>query len=94
MAEDDYWVHFAHNKFCGDEAYPSTFLSMKGVLQECKNLRHTYQYGGWPVYVFSEASEENIAILLNAKKSPNTLFIRKVSPLFPADVLRSIQNSD
>ena len=94
MAKDNYWVHFAHNKFAGCEAYQSTFLSMKGLLHECKQLRCTSQVGGWPVYVFDEASEDNVQWLLQAKRTPQVLFVRKVSPSFPCDVLLSIQNSD
>lgn len=100
MAYDDYWIHLAHPHLAADEAYPSTFFCMQGVLHEFKNQFTTFvdwQRGG--PYVIREATQENFDLLLDARRNPNgpfeprsCLFARKIGPEFPDELLSCIQN--
>jgi hypothetical protein len=68
MADDDYWIHLAMKHICCDEAYPSTFFSMTGVLDEFKNMltTHANWKRGCP-YLFTKANSINVKELIDAK---------------------------
>jgi len=102
IADDNYWIHLAMQHLCCDEAYPSTFFSMCGVLNEFRNELTTFvdwQRGG--PYTFVQHTQQNYDILIDAKHNPNgyfaprkCLFARKFSSSFPSDVINSIILSD
>lgn len=98
IADDDYWLPIAMQHNCCDEAYPATFFSMHGMLDEFHNELTTYVdwVRGRP-YLFCESTEENICILLDAKFNSDgpfaprrCLFARKFSPDFPASIIETI----
>jgi len=100
IANDNYWINIGMRHVVGDEAYPASFFSMNGVLGEFKNVLTTFVdwRRGNPFYPyhFKEATEENIKILIDARKDPHAcyLFGRKFSSTFPEYVLKCIQNED
>jgi Core-2/I-Branching enzyme len=102
IANDDFWIHLAHRHIVGDEAYPSTFFSMEGVLHEFKNVLTTYvNWKRGSPFVFRAATQENYDELLNARHNTygsfgpwTCLFARKVAPEFPDGILKVIQNSE
>ncbi|OJU80484.1 MAG: hypothetical protein BGO10_06200 [Chlamydia sp. 32-24] len=98
MANDNYWIHLANNHICSDEAYPATFFSMCGVLDEFRNELTTYVdwFRGSP-YTFCEDNEENEDALIQAKCSSHgifgaslCLFARKFSKDYPEEKIRAI----
>lgn len=98
IANDNDWLPQAANYLCADEAYPSTFFSMSGVLHEFNNELTTYVdwQRGRP-YVFKEHSIENLEALIDAKYNPNghfgprkCLFARKFAPSFPFSVIHDL----
>lgn len=102
IADDDKWIHKAMKHICCDEAYPSTFFSMRGVLNEFVNELTTFVdwTRGGP-YVFTEDSDENLAILFDAKSNPqgpyeprNCLFARKFSKEFPSNTIETLIMTD
>lgn len=98
IAEDSYWIHLAMRHLCCDEAYPSTFFSMCGVLNEFTNELTTFvDWNRGGPYVFVQPNRQDYDILIDAKYNPmgpfgprNCLFARKFSKDFPADTIRSI----
>ena len=46
-------------------------------------------------YLFKEGNKENINIITNMlKKNKYVLFLRKIDPIFPSDVLEKIMHMD
>lgn len=100
MADDDYWIHIAMRHVICDEAYPSTFFSMCGVIDEFKNELTTYvdwSRGGAGPYTFHNDSKDNYKQLIKAKHCTTCpcgpcccLFARKVSKEFPAQTIKQV----
>lgn len=102
IAEDNDWIHLAMQHLCCDEAYPSTFFSMHGVLDEFRNELTTFVdwHRGSP-YVFTKHTKQDYEVLLDAKYNSNgffgpcrCLFARKFSSHFPSDIINSLILSD
>lgn len=98
IAEDNDWIHLAMQHLCCDEAYPSTFFSMCGLLHEFRNELTTFVdwHRGAP-YVFITHNQQDYEILIDAKYNPhgffgprNCLFARKFSSDFPPDIINRI----
>lgn len=104
IADDDHWIKLASKHVADNEAYPATYLSMKGVLHEAVNVLTTYvdwsRSNGFSPYTFEEATQENIDLLLKVKINRRgefepmfCLFGRKFSSKFPDEEIKRIMNS-
>lgn len=98
IANDNYWIHLAMQHVCCDEAYPSTFFSMCGVLGEFNNELTTFvDWDRGSPYLFTQDNEENYQILIDAKNNPDgrfaprkCLFARKFSTQFPINGIQKV----
>lgn len=98
IVDDNHWLPLAMRHLCCDEAYPSTFFSMHGVLHEFKNeLTTCVDWNRGAPYVFTDHTEENLSFLIDAKYNTHghfgprhCLFARKFSKEFPVDIIQYI----
>ena len=94
MAGDHHWAKLAHNHGIDNESYPSTFLSMMGVLDDVCNECKTYVDWRWPrdshasPYLFRAKDVDNVKEI--SKSWHHVFFARKFDPEFPDDVIRAL----